>query len=288
MSIQRRDRTMNDTEKKRYALFRAISRLDDEYFSHVEKLNVLVSSEQAKQIIKSQDMRTFLKLDVRFGQKFSSILREDKNKNCSIFTGARTGAYVYYDNYKKKGYDIISIVKYAAGVEYVEALSFLCRCYGIDVFRWETVRGDITIDELIKSNEQLLWEVIDGNRSLRYAKKLIPTYSAIMELWKKRKNKIGFLNALDVDLQLGSEYLGNFSGIKRTTAIKHLLVLEYLGIITKIDSRSSIKRISPTNTYYIEDISDKGKEIEERLICLHKLCNGNVYQKISRKYIDVK
>lgn len=249
---------------------RAIERLDASFFDFLPKYgDLILSAQDTRTMLKQLDLRAFLRLDVRTGEAFCSVLRVDRHPSCTILE--RDNNYVYYDHATKKPLDIIGIVQELAGVGYRGALDFLAGCYGITIDK----NPGIAIEEAAEKNIGAFSRAaID--ESTGYAVILIPTYETIINLWKERAAQTGIADIYAVNLQLGAQHLANITGASRATVINGLRVLERTGIISKVEATDK-KR---TNTYLVRDISDKAGELTQELERLHRICDGNVFRNI--------
>lgn len=249
---------------------RAIERLDASFFGYLPKYNDLIlSAQDTRTRLKQFDLRAFLRLDVRTGEAFCSVLRVDHHPSCTILE--RDNNYIYYDHATKQCLDIIGIIQELAGVGYRGALDFLAECYGITIDK----NPGIAIEEAAEKNIGAFSRAaID--ESTGYAVILIETYEAIIKLWKERAAQTGLADIYAVNLQLGAQHLANITGTSRATVVNRLRVLERTGIISKVESTDK-KR---TNTYHIRDISDKTRELTQELSYLNRICGGNVYRNI--------
>lgn len=161
-----------------------------------------------------------------------------------------------------------------------ESIQFLCKIFGIKLAN----KQQYDIDTIIDKNCKVINEICEKS-SKKYVKNIAKTYEMIMKFWKNRKEQINFANHFDVDLQIGSEFLANQVELKRNVIIKQLLILKFCCVIRQTESHSTKKGVSKTNTYYLNDISNKKAFIKRQLKILDKEFK-NVMKNITKEKID--
>jgi hypothetical protein len=230
-------------------------------------------------MLKQLDIRDFLNITVKINKNFKSPFRKDNHPSCVIYKDKENN-YFLYDNSTTKRYDIIDMITSITNKTFGEAVKLLTCIYGIKIKN----KIEIDIDAIIEGNVKILKEIADKSNK-KYVKNLLPTYEVIMRLWKERRENIKFENPFDVDLQLGSKYVGEYINAKADAVRKQLLIMKFCGIIRQTVSHSTKTGVSKTNTYYINDLSNRKDSICKRIDILNDAFD-NVIRDISKEKIE--
>ena len=249
------------------------------YFDYLPKYNIELPYTYALNMLKQLDIREFLNIEVGINKNFKSPFHIDNHPSCVIYKDKDNNFYLY-DNSTTKRYDIVDMVKTITNKTFMEAFKFLTTIYGIQVQN----KVEIDIDNVIEGNIKVLEEIANKSDK-KYVKNLLPTYKVIMRLWKERRENIKFENPFDIDLQLGSEYVGKQMNVKRVTISKQLLIMKFCGMIRQTVSHSTKTGVSKTNTYYINDLPNRKTSICKRIDILNDTF-GNVIRNISKTKIE--
>ncbi|SHJ05711.1 hypothetical protein SAMN02745671_02545 [Anaerovibrio lipolyticus DSM 3074] len=235
-------------------IYTAINELDSDYFDYITPINAELGWQDAEKTLKSQDIRTFLGLNVNLKQSFSSVLRKDDNPSCTIY--CNQGVYLYCDFGLNYTADIIRLVSTVAGVKYSKAVKWLCSVYGIELL--DTFKnGRTDIEPLINENITTITKTAKEAeaRGIFFISSVIELYKVIMEIWKKQVTEKGFQNPSDCNILLGSQYLADKTGKDRKTIRRQLLILQAIGALKRIASKSNISKYgNKTNTYIVQEL----------------------------------
>ena len=277
-----KEKTHKQKLRETSGLLKALSTLDASYFDYVPKIDADLSVGEAARTIALEDVRRFLRIDVCIGESFSSVLREDNNPSCVVYT-SDDGRFWYRDFAREeRGFSLLDIVQNIANVEYMPAIEFLCRCYGI---RLRKRRLDNIIqpdmDDIIAANVEILNHIVRENKELSYARKLKKTYAEIMSIWKSRQDVVNFSDPYDIDLLLSLDLLSCKVDCKQSTVKGYLGVMTYVGMLKKAKTGARTSKLkTPPTSYYIVDISDKKEDLIASFLKLREECDGNVYRNI--------
>ena len=234
-------------------IYTAINELDSEFFNYIQPINAEMGWQEAEEMLKSQDIRDFLGINVRLKESFSSVLRTDKNPSCTIYRNNEQ--YLYCDFGLGYTADIIRLVSTVAGVKYSKAVKWLCGVYGIQLLD-SYKNGKTDIEPLINTNIQTLEATAKEaeKQNIFFVGSVIPLYRTIMDIWKKQVTEKGFQNPSDCNIQLSSRYLEDLTGKDRKTIRRQLLILQAIGILKRIASKSNISKYgNKTNTYIVQE-----------------------------------
>ena len=257
----------------------AVKNEDISYFDYLPKYNIELPYGYALQMLKQLDIRDFLNITVKINKNFKSPFHKDNHPSCVIYKDKENN-YFLYDNSTTKRYDIIDMITSITNKTFGEAVKLLTCIYGIKIKN----KIEIDIDAIIEGNLKTLKEIADKSNK-KYVKNLLPTYEIIMKLWRERRENIKFENLFDIDLQLGSKYVGEYINAKADTVRKQLLIMKFCGMIRQTVSHSTKKGVSKTNTYYINDLSNRKTSICKRIDMLNDSFD-NVIRDISKEKID--
>ena len=236
-------------------IYNAINELDSEYFDYIQPINMELGWQEAEKMLKCQDIRAFLGINVNLKQSFSSVLRKDDNPSCTIY--CNQGVYLYCDFGLNYTADIIRLVSTVAGVKYSKAVKWLCSVYGIELL--DTFKnGRTDIEPLINENITTITKTAKEAeaRGIFFITSVIELYKVIMEIWEKQVTEYNINNPSDCRLMLASRYLEDITGKSRLTIRRQLYILQALGIIKKV-ANSKAKKISygnKINSYMIMEL----------------------------------
>jgi hypothetical protein len=249
------------------------------YFNYLPKYNIELPYTYALNMLKQLDIRDFLNINVGINKNFKSPFHMDNHPSCVIYKDKDNNFYLY-DNSTTKRYDIIDMITSITNKTFIKSFKFLTSIYKIKVQN----KVEIDIDNVIEGNIKVLKEIVDKSDK-KYVKNLLPTYEVVMRLWKERRENIKFENPFSVNLQLGSEYVGKQINVKTDTVRKQLLIMKFCGMIRQTISHSTKTGVSKTNTYYINDLSNRKDSICKRIDILNDAFD-NVIRDISKTKIE--
>lgn len=233
--------------------------------------------------IKSFDMLYFLQIDELTQDRFSSIIREDKNPSAfiDIIKHNNKSIYLYNDlglqNFSK---DLIEFVKYIANISNKQALKFLCDIFFSNNSITHTQQKQL--DDFVNDNINVLIS-FSKKKQFRFLKRLIPLYKAISAMLKIRlvDSKVPIEK---YRLKVASDYISSNYDIPKSTVSKGLLIFTFLGIVKQVESDSFIIGKSSTKTIVFYDITFQKRHdfIYKSLIAL-TLKYSNVLRDIRKK-----
>lgn len=252
-------------------IYNAINELDSEFFNYLTPINQELGWQEAEKMLKSQDIRVFLGVNVRLKESFKSVLRQDKSPSCTIY--CNNGQYLYCDFGVGLTADIIRLVSTVANIKHSKAVKWLCSVYGIELL--DTFKnGQTPIEPLINTNIQTLEATAKEAEKVGvfFVTSVIPLYQCIMEIWRRQVEEYGINNPSDCKLFLASRYLEEIIKKDRKSIRRQLLVLQALGIIKKVaNSKAKInKGGNKINSYVIQELDadtilQKAQELQEKI-----------------------
>jgi hypothetical protein len=251
-------------------IYNAINELDSEFFDYIQPINEELGWQEAEKALKSQDIREFLGINVRLKESFCSVLRKDSNPSCTIYNN--NGVYLYCDFGTGLTADLIRLVSTVANIKYSKAVKWLCSVYGIQLLdTYQNGRTDI--EPLINTNIQTLTKTAKEAEAVGvfFITSVIPLYQCIMNIWREQVTEKGFNNPSDCNILLGSQYLADKTGKDRKTIRRQLLILQAIGALKRIASRSNIAKYgSKVNTYIVQELDSNNiinKAVELQDFC---------------------
>ena len=264
-------------------IYNAINELDSDYFNYIQPLNEEMGWQDAEKCLKSQDLRTFLGVNVNLRESFKSVLRKDDNPSCTIY--CNQGVYLYCDFGLSYTADIIRLVATTANIKYSKAVKWLCSVYGITLLD-SYKNGKTDIEPLITQNIQTLEATAKEaeKAGVFFVSSIIPLYTVIMDIWKKQVNTYNINNPSDCRLMLASRYLEDLMGKDRKTIRRQLLILQAIGIVKKV-ANSKIKKAKfgdKANSYMIMELNST--EILQKAQDLLEFCPSPLSKLTEKNY----
>lgn len=260
----------------------AIANLDRAFFSkYINKINISnMTVEQKADYIKSYDMIYFLQLNVNQREVFSSILRTDSNPSAAIDNVCsyinNKSVYLYHDFSLDNTYDLIHVVCEIAKCTAKESFQFLCDIF----FKHNIIHTDI--DAFIRNNIDCI-ATLSEIKDYKFLKKVLITYKQLMLMLKER-TELTNVPYMQYDLFVASDYIAQQTNSNRTTVRTHLLLLEHLCMVNRVDAFSIQKGKSSIKTFRFIDISKRIDAIIFQLDFLKK--NYSNVMKCSQDDLD--
>ena len=268
----------------------AIENLDTAFFKeYIFATSKYTTTQERIDYIKAFDMLYFLQIDELKQNRFSSIIRTDRHPSAFIDCVQSNGKpiYLYTDlGLHRFSKDLIELVKYIANCNNEQALRFLC-----DIFfsnNSVTHKQQKNINDFINDNINALTALSKKSKQLHFISKLIPTYSAICDMFR---TGIDLTNVpiKDYILEIGQQYISTTYKIPKSNIIQHIKLMYHLGIIHKAEPIHLIEGKTPCNTCYLKDIThDNRLSFIERASLNLKLHFPNVMKVTKNQLKDIE
>ena len=241
---QKIDKKNLSSVRKKYPAIDALFRCDTNFFRYLQRKSpkYSMSYSEAIEYIKSVDMRFFLNIPNQpLKVVFSSLFYPDIHPSDYFFTNPQKGTTSYYCRRDKKWYNNIFDIVYRLIEMSVKNISpkenwrctfkLLCLIFDLNVVKnWKNF-----FNRVIENNLKQFRKIITHSKQTKYLKCATDLYHELMKAWKEHvyKNNIDFRTA---HRTVAAGWIGKKIHTARSTIQKELLLLEYVGLIKKIDS----------------------------------------------------
>ena len=232
----------------KYSVTKAITEENVNFFIYLQQNSPKepMTRQQATQYIKSIDMRYILGFNNQpLNAAFSSLFYTDEHPSDNFFINPKTGETSYYcrlDNYVYN--DIFNIVYHllkfndnmSESSKWNKTFNFVYKMFGLNI----TANWKKEFEQTISNNLLKFGEIINYSKNTKYLKCAIELYKELMKLWKEHvyQNNIGWR---DASRTIAADWISTSIQKDRTTIQKMLLILEYVGLISRTTSKYKYK-----------------------------------------------
>lgn len=265
----------------------AIKALDADYydFAPVGKMDY----GKARQYILSQELAEFLEIATT-DAAFSSPLRKDAHPSASVYcmidNNTKSPVSLLYDHAEKQAYNIFDVVQTLSGCDNKTAWRFLCSVYGISVKGNQAQAQAQNVDDDIKAHIKA-YKAICKARGCEYLKDALPTYKAILKIWKEQTTQQPHIQPYDLFLLVGRTYIKKISKESEKTISRHINALYKLNIIRYTNNEQHNENKKRVNMCKIANLKDADKQTYIRWAKeLHDKCNGAVWHNATKKDLE--
>ena len=231
--------------KDKYPVTKAIVEGDFAFFDYLQKIlpDKPISRTKATKYVNSIDIRKVLGFESQsLDAAFSSLFYPDVHPSDYFFTNPKTELASYYCRLENRYYNnIFDIVyrllnfdeKLSEKEKWLKTFNHVYKMFGIRITRhWEE-----EFQRAISSNIETFNRIVLHSKKTRYLKCAVKLYNELMNIWKEHvyKNNIDWRT---VHRSIGAEWIGKRINLARSTVQKELLLLEYIGFITRTNKKS--------------------------------------------------
>ena len=280
----------------KYSVTEAISSENANFFTCLQQISpkIPMSRKEATQYIKSFDMRDILGFNNQpLNAAFSSLFYQDTHPSDYFYTNPKTGSTSYYCRLDKYFYnDIFDIVYHLLNFDddmsekkkWLKTFNFVYKMFGLNI----TTNWKQDFEKAILNNLEKFKQIIHYSKHTKYLKCASKLYEELMIVWKEHvyDNNIDWRN---VNRTISAKWIGDRINTSRSTIQKELLLLEYVGLINRIDSiyRQSAAWKKDSNEYRFEIINESNiNEIIEKVEIIKRIMSKPL-KEVTRHKLDI-
>lgn len=231
--------------KDKYSVTKAIVEGDFAFFGYLQKISPYkpMSRREATKYVKSVDIRFALGMNNQtLNEAFSSLFYSDVHPSDYFFANPKTGLTSYFCRLENKWYNnIFDIVYHLLDFEeklsekekWLKTFNHVYKMFGLKI----AVNWEEEFQRSLLSNTEKFNQIVKHSKKTKYLKCTIRLYSELMTVWKEQvyKNNIDWKTA---HRTIAAEWIGKRINLARSTVQKELLLLEYIGLINRIDKKT--------------------------------------------------
>ena len=229
--------------KDKYAVTKAIVEGNFEFFKYLQQNSpkTPMNRQEATAYIKTIDIREILGFsDQPLRAAFSSLFYQDTKPSDNFFTNPTTEKTSYYCRMEGAVYNNIFEIVYhlinfdiaiSEKEKWLKTFNFVYKMFGLNI----TTNWKKDFKKAISNNLEKFKQIVLHSKHTKYLKCASKLYEELMTVWQDHVYKNN-LDWHDTHRTISAKWIGDRINTSRSTIQKELLLLEYIGLLNRIDS----------------------------------------------------